>query len=579
MKFTTFTCDEKAKLYIENIKDDNGIVLADVHLVQGELRVPQMLYVEFCKPSIDCYSVWFSSKSGEMRSLLPDWNSKKNLSSAATGMPLYCAVSRGGDNRICVAVSDAKSPIQLEMGVTEREAEIKCRISFFVKPTTAISEYTATIRIDLRSIPFYDSVKDVVRWWENECGYAPAFIPESSRDAVNSLWYSFHQDLDEDEIVRQCKMSKMLGMDTVIVDDGWQTDNIDGGYAYCGDWEVCSSKINDMKRLVERVHETGTKFMLWYSMPFVGKYSKAYEKFMGMFLTNNAATDEWCSGWESLDPRYKEVRNYLVNTYKKAVESWGIDGLKLDFIDMFILQNDSPSPNEKMDFNSVEDAVDALMNEVSTTLKKINPDIMLEFRQAYVGPMIKKYGNMLRVHDCPNDALMNWSGMLDLRLTSGIVPVHSDMIMWHYDEPVEQAALQIANILYCVPQISVKFDKLPKSHYEMLKYYLAFYKKYRNILLGGELSVSSPERYYTYAKACKNDTAIITLQESIVVEKSEKTTIIVNASASCELYVKNFGGCSYHTVDCMGNTLNDGEIPDNSVTEISVPMCGMIYIE
>ena len=68
-------------------------------------------------------------------------------------------------------------------------------------------------------------------------------------------------------------------MDTVIIDDGWQTDDNSRGYAYCGDWEVATSKIPDMKKFVEDIHDTGMKIMIWYSVCFMGKYAKNYDKY------------------------------------------------------------------------------------------------------------------------------------------------------------------------------------------------------------------------------------------------------------------------------------------------------------
>ena len=56
---------------------------------------------------------------------------------------------------------------------------------------------------------------------------------------------------------------------------------------------------------------------------------------------------------------------------------------------------------------------------------------------------------------------------VDLRLLSGNTAVHSDMFMWHYDEPVETAALQFLNILFAVPQLSVCREDIPDDHREM----------------------------------------------------------------------------------------------------------------
>ena len=53
---------------------------------------------------------------------------------------------------------------------------------------------------------------------------------------------------------------------------------------------------------------------------------------------------------------------------------------------------------------------------------------MIEFRQSYIGPAIRKYGNIFRAGDCPADILSNRIHTIDLRLTSGSTAVHSDML-------------------------------------------------------------------------------------------------------------------------------------------------------
>ena len=85
---------------------------------------------------------------------------------------------------------------------------------------------------------------------------------------------------------------------------------------------------------------------------------------------------------------------------------------------------------------------------------------------------MQTYGNMLRASDCPYDALTNRMRTLDLRMMSGCGVVHSDMLMWDKSGSTENAARQITNVLFSVPQISVKLNDIPAEHMEMLKFYL-----------------------------------------------------------------------------------------------------------
>ncbi len=38
-----------------------------------------------------------------------------------------------------------------------------------------------------------------------------------------------------------------------------------------------------------------------------------------------------------LDPRYPEVREFLIGIYEKALLDWDLDGFKLDFVDEFVV--------------------------------------------------------------------------------------------------------------------------------------------------------------------------------------------------------------------------------------------------
>ena len=158
-------------------------------------------------------------------------------------MPLHSLISLDGKNRMTLSVSDAKTPISIGTGIYEENACTRWDISFFTIKIAPIKEYKATLRIDTRNIAYYDSIYDAVSWWETDCGYKPAFVPEHAKLPMNSLWYTYHQQLNVEDILKECKLSKEIGMETVIIDDGWQTDDNNRGYAFCGDWELATKKI------------------------------------------------------------------------------------------------------------------------------------------------------------------------------------------------------------------------------------------------------------------------------------------------------------------------------------------------
>ncbi len=552
-------------------KQLNNITYLKINLTHSEEKIPEEFAIEWVHSGVGCCSNW--SPSTRVHDICPSWGGDDQLSRLASWMPIEQLVSFDGKNKLLLALSDCDTPASLKMGYIEESGNIICRVKVFTVPTNPIKNYTVVLRIDERNIPFYDSIYDATSWWENECGYKSAYVPDSAKMPMDSLWYSFHQGLYADEIISQCRESRKAGLRTVILDDGWQTDDNNRGYAYCGDWKLCKNKIPDMADLVSKIHDLDMKVMLWYSVPFVGMYSEKYEEFKDYFLDDcgNAGTAF------ALDPRYKKVRDYLVSIYENAVGNWHLDGLKLDFIDSFKLKGKSLEYDAERDFQSLEQALHALMSEIKEKLTAINPDILIEFRQSYVGPAIRKYGNMLRVGDCPGDIVTNRSQIINLRFTSGETAVHSDMIMWHKDDTVENASLQYANVIFGVPQVSVRFDKIPESHIKMIKFYTDFWVNHRDVLLNGKLTAENPQNDYSKAVSTLGDSSVIALYTDCFADVKTKNAVIVNAGVNERIAVSYIGKYSYKIVNCMGEEIEKCNCAENMAI-LTIPKGGMAFI-
>lgn len=568
-----FVLSEGAPAKIESFSD-NGVTYVHIN-ADFEGKIPQRFTLTWKFPAVGCYSVW-SPSLREGHSLQPNWSMRSAQSRLASWMPLYEIISADGRNRLCIALSDVLHPMTIRSGVCEFDAEIDCCVEFFTGPTAPMEKYDVVLRLDTRDIPYEDSVRSVVSWWESECGYKPADVPPAAREPVNSLWYSMHHGLDADEIVHQCALSTEYGMKVVIIDDGWQMDRVNGVsgvYAQCGDWVPSVKKMGDMRELSERIHKTGMKVVLWYSVPFVGIESELYGKFSDMLLDESGDRKTYFC----LDPRYPEVREHLASTYESAVRDWGLDGLKLDFIDAFGLRGKSLEYDARRDCTSIEEALDRLMSEVCGRLTALRPDILLEFRQTYVGPAIRRYGNMLRAADCPMDAIKNRIDTAQLRLTSGATPVHSDMLMWNISDSAENAAVQLASVLFSVPQVSMLLDRLPEAHLRMLRFYLDFWRRHRETLLDGELRARHPESGYSAVSSRLGDEMITVCYTDPLVRLETANAVAVNAGLLDSLIICGGSGFNFAVSDCMGEIINKGRLSSDT-EELSVPRGGMIKL-
>lgn len=579
-EFEIDTRGQNATVTVTPEKIGNDLQFYRISVDFAQKTVPERIRIRWLEPFVDMLSTWTPFGRFD-RGLYSDWRPMRAHSRSAAGAPVIALVGKSGTNSCTIAVADAATPLELSAGISERKGDCVCVIELFTNRIDVMDHYETFIRIDTRPCPFYDSIKDTRDWW-SEMGYPPAHVPLDAKRAMFSTWYNFQKDITTDTVVEQCKMAKEFGLDTVIVDDGWQTAENAGGYSFCGDWEVAPSKIPDMKDFVDQVHALGMKFMLWYSVPFVGVHTKACAQFEGMYLWDRDGGKTFV-----LDPRFAKTRAYLVGVYERAVREWGLDGLKLDFIDNFSLRDSSPANYEDMDCVSLEGAVEKLLDEITTSLRAINPDILLEFRQSYIGPVMQKYGNILRVGDCVGGAIINRVSATDLRLlTNNGTAVHSDMILWNYEAPVETAADQLVNVLYCVPQISVLFDKLPESHKKMLKFYLKFIDDNRHVLIDGELITLGMETAYSQIYAKANGEAIATIFTNPVFKLDEaydKLTI-ANGSGLADAYVENTLDevkYSYEIVNCMGEKVEEGEVAlgKGSITKFELPVCGFMFMK
>jgi len=309
--------------------------------------------------------------------------------------------------------------------------------------------------------------------------------------------------------------------------------------------------------------------------------SENFSRFRGKYLRH------WTSqGAYVLDPRYPEVREFIIGTYLDAMEAWGLDGFKLDFIGM-LAANDSTilTAEAGRDYASVNEATDRLMTDVMGRLMEANPEILIEFRQPYIGPLMRKYGNMFRGVDAPNNAWANRAEVTDVRLLGGNTAPHSDMFMWHESEPVEAAALQFLNVLFAVPQLSVKLTRYPESHKEMVAFWTGYWKENRDVLMRGAFIPSTPGNVYPVLVGHRDGKAIAALYADAVAKLPDQdfeAVDLVNAKASSGVVLelqRNLGRVEVVVQDTQGNEVERGSRNLKlGVHRFSAPPSGLVTI-
>ena len=471
---TTVTADQR-----------DGIDYFDLTIDYGKEVVPSPVKITFHTPMTDTASVW--SPMGYHHEVMPNWMPHTCDSRLTGGMPLIALVTESGESRVTAALSDAKSDIRFTVGVVEEDGTAEWTIVLFRTPAAPRRRYSLTLRFDTRELPLSETVADVSRFWEGQ--YVPMPAPDAAFEPLFSTWYNFHQRISPAALLEEVRAAKELGFGTVIVDDGWQCTDSSRGYAYTGDWEVQPEKLGTGRDFSDACHALGMRIMLWYSVPYIGVHAGNFARFEGKYLRLIAGGQ-----WAVLDPRYREVRDFLVGLYRDAMVRYDLDGLKLDFINEFRFTDGAALPCPDMDIPVLEDATERLMCDIRRAVTEIKPDALIEFRQPYVGPVVRSFGNMFRVADCPYAANSNLRAIAEMRLASAGTAIHSDMLMWHPETSPEDVARHLLATLFAVPQISVLLKQLSPAHRLVLTRYLAYREENAAVLREGTFQCDPPYR-------------------------------------------------------------------------------------
>ena len=535
----------------------------------GEEEILCLEWYEDISNTVGC---WYPDCRYE-RAYGADWQ-RQRKTTLSISAPVYCLYDQRGNNCITIALSEAVREVEWKIGVHEEDG----RFLFRCKIHMGRGKKEVKLYINETKNFYSEILKSVQMWWSDRCEILPAIIPKSAKLPFYSTWYSYHQNVEEKQLERECELASAMGFKGIIVDDGWQTEDTNRGYAFCGDWEPAQKKFPHMKEHVAYVHSLGMKYMLWVSIPFIGKSSKIWEKFSDKLLEYQ---EDMHAG--VADIRYKEVREYLMKQYIDLVKRYDLDGLKMDFIDEFYEGASTPKYNEKMDFRDVQDALEYMMVELYKKLYEFKSDILIEFRQKYVGPYIRKFGNILRVDDCPMSQLANRVGLVDLRILSGNTAVHSDMVMWNPQETPEGVAVSLQHCFFGTLQLSVCLEECDKEVLEVIRYYMELAEEWIEERLEGDFIAEHPEQLYPIIYGEKGKRAVVGVYEEdkvVSVKDSWEEALILNATKGNCMYLDlmQTEGKRIVIKDCKGNIIETMDKKQYGILKLEMPSGGMVNL-
>ncbi|MFC7622740.1 glycoside hydrolase family 36 protein [Microlunatus sp. GCM10028923] len=518
-------------------------------------------------PATDVVTTW--TPSGGHRGLPAFWH-RPRTSSLEKGAPVASLIGTG-DRALCTfAVAEGVRPVRIRTGVVEETGEFACWVE-----QTAAPDRPLLLRLDLSGRPFADTLAGVAAWWAEHYPAEPA--PLAARTPVYSTWYAMHQYVSAADVERQAGPAAELGCTMIIVDDGWHSTDRNRGYGYVGEWDPSPAAFPDLTGHVATVHETGLTYLLWYAIPFVGRKTELWSRVEPYTLVVREDLDAGV-----LDPRYPAIRTLIVDRLSRAVTEWGMDGLKIDFVDQFAVE-DPPAAGPEADCADVTEGVDRLLGELHDRFEAAGKQPLIELRQPYVSPGLWRHATMIRAGDCPLSAVQNRQSTVDLRLIAGPLAVHADMLMWHPDEKPEQVAAQLINVLFSVPQISVDLTRQTPDQLATLRFWLDFGVANAEVLQHGRLTPVRPDLGYPLVIADGDQLRIVGRYAPFpITAPADRTLLVANADASTAVALTAAApvAATATVLDCGGREVSRAEVRITpGGTMIEVPVGGLLRLE
>ena len=151
------------------------------------------------------------------------------------------------------------------------------------------------------------------------------------RQLLINSWEGSGFDFDQETLVRYAKEAKKLGIELLVMDDGW-FGHRDSDNSSLGDWFVNESKLKGgLTKLIERVNAEGIQFGIWYEPEMISEDSELYK-----------AHPDWCVHVEGreqsparqqyvIDMTRQDVRDCIFNQMYDVLSKNNIAYLKWDY--------------------------------------------------------------------------------------------------------------------------------------------------------------------------------------------------------------------------------------------------------
>lgn len=153
---------------------------------------------------------------------------------------------------------------------------------------------------------------------------------DTSRPVLVNSWEAAYFHFNGDTILQLAKDAAELGIDMVVMDDGWfgKRDDDNSGL---GDWQVNERKLGcSLGELVRKVHDIGVKFGIWIEPEMVSEDSKLYLEHPDWAMQIPGRKPVRGRNQLVLDFSREEIRSHIFGQICDVLDQGNIDYVKWD---------------------------------------------------------------------------------------------------------------------------------------------------------------------------------------------------------------------------------------------------------
>lgn len=506
--------------------------------VPGHSGIMQM---RFSVPILDMHGYWVPESRTPSTKIVWVIESK---SAGQRAFPFIAFFNSRQINRLSAGLTNLTDDARILAKMNQE----KCTYDITIEVALGKDSQDFELIIDQRPQVWTDSLAD----WRKALALPLPEFPEGAWEPVFCTWYAVHAAVTQDWVEKNAEVASRLGFRTLIIDDGWCFDvmkrvspeTISTWYEMIGDWFLSEKKFPDFENHRKRVQAMGMKYLLWVAPFLIGAKSELYKQLADI------VKPEYHEGCYTFDSSRKEAAKLLLGKMKHVIQDYGLDGLKVDFLDYIFPNMEEPRGEDTTHF----------IQELARTIREVKKDALIEFRQAYATPGMLAYGTQFRAGDVPFDFIDNFHRLAQIRISVGDgVPVHADPAYWHPQESPENISRHMIASLAGVPMLSMDLLAISETEQKIIRHWLGFYQAHRETFNYGKWDVTYHQSGTAYAMVSNERESIIILHDSArigeALAKAAKHVFVLNLSPD-ELPL-----AGAKTADYEGKASADGIIP------------------